>query len=209
MKRGLFWLAFGGAAAVTILACWGAWIFMIHPMDEAVKSANKIERAFATGFEISPRISANAGVLFAQSARADRLVFARREVVVELPIDTPLADGSQPRVKAGFLVEAGITGRDPLEINIRRGGRMADVLLPKVKILELAQPATPEVAGRDWKSLPESVQTRMLRQLRLAARKEALDSGLLREADAEFRRRLQVLADQAGCTLVFQNPNSP
>jgi hypothetical protein len=31
----------------------------------------------------------------------------------------------------------------------------------------------------------------------------------LREADAEFRRRLQGLADQAGCALVFQNPNSP
>jgi hypothetical protein len=209
MKRGLFWLAFGGAATVTILACWGAWIFMIQPMDEAVKTANKIERAFATGFEISPRISANAGVLFAQSARADHLVFARREVLVEIPIDTPLADGSQPRVKADFLAEAGITGREAIEINIRRGGRSADVVLPKVKILELEPQAEPSVAGRDWNSLPEGVRNRALRQLRLAARKDALESGLLREADAEFRRRLQGLADQAGCALVFQNPNSP
>lgn len=210
MKRGLFWLAFGGAATVTSLFCWAAWTFMIQPMDNAVKAANKIERIFSENFTITPRISANAGVLFSQTARTDNLVTATREVVVELPIDMPLEDGSQPRVRADFRVDAGIAGRDSIDINIRRGGREADVVLPKPKILSLEWKALPAVLGegRNWSSLPENLQARMQRLLRLAARKQVLDEGLLTEADREFRARLQTLGAQAGCVFVF-NPKSP
>jgi len=211
MKRGLFWLAFGSAAAVTTLFCWAAWTFMIQPMDNAVKAANKIERIFSEKFPITPRISANAGVLFSQTARAENLVTATRKFVVELPIDMPLEDGSQPRVKGDFRVEAGIAGRDPIDINIRRGGREADAVFPKMKILtlELKQPPAVQGEGRNWDSLPENIQVRMLRQLRLAARKQVLDDGLLPEADREFRTRLQNLATEAGCALVFENPKAP
>ena len=210
MKRGLFWLAFGSAAGVTTLFCWAAWAFMIQPMDNAVKAANNIERIFSENFAITPRISANAGVLFSQTARDENLVMATRKVVVEMPIDMPLEDSSQPRVKADFRVDAGIAGRDPIDINIRRGGREADVVLPKPKILTLEWKELPAVLGegRNWGSLPESIQARMQRQLRLAARKQVLDDGLLPEADREFRSRLQVLGTQAGCVFVF-NPKAP
>jgi hypothetical protein len=211
MKRGLFWLAFGGAAAVTTLFCWAAWAFMILPMDNAVKAANRIERIFSEKFPITPRISANAGVLFTQTARAEILVTATREVLVELPIDILLEDGSQPRVRADFRMEAGIAGRDPINMNIRRGGREADAVFPKTKILTLELKQTPTVLGRGryWESLPENIQIRMLRQLRLAARKQVLDTGLLPEADREFRSRLQNLVTEAGCALVFSNPKAP
>lgn len=210
MKRGLFWLAFGSAAAVTTLFCWAAWIFLIQPMDNAVKAANKIERIFSENFAITPRISANAGVLFSQTARAENLVTATREVVVELPIDMPLKDGSQARVKADFRVEAGIAGRDPIDINIRRGGREADVVLPKPKILTLEWKEPPSVLGEGgkWGSLPESIQARMQRQFRLAARRQVLDGGLLPESEREFRARLQTLGAQAGCVFVFK-PKAP
>jgi len=211
MKQGLFWLAFGSAAAVTTLFCWASWTFMIQPMDNAVKAANKIERIFSENFVITPRISANAGVLFSQTARAENLVTATREVLVELPIDMPLEDGSLPAVRAEFLVEAGIAGREILEINIRRGGLEADAKIPKAKILDLKLVGTPTVdsAKASWENLPERVRTRVLRQLRLAARKRALDDGLMAEADRELLSRLQALAAQAGCALVFESPKAP
>lgn len=195
---------------MTILACWASWVFMIQPMDRAVKAANGIERIFSENFPITPRIAANAGVLFTQSARAENLVTATREVVVELPIDMPLEEGSQPRVRADFRVEAGIAGRDPIDINIRRGGREADVVFPKPKILTLESKEPPAVLaeGRNWGSLPESIQARMQRQLRLEARRQVLDGGILPEAEREFRARLQALGTQAGCVFVF-TPKSP
>ncbi len=204
-------MAFGGAAAVTTLFCWGSWTFMIQPMDNAVKAANRIERIFSESFAITPRISANAGVLFSQTSRAENLVTAAREVLVEVPIDVPLEDGSRPAVRAGFLAEAGIAGREILEINIRRGGLEADAKIPKAKILDLKLVGTPAVDSdkASWENLPERVRTRVLRQLRLDARKRALDDGLLAEADRELLSRVQALAAQAGCALVFESSKAP
>jgi hypothetical protein len=180
-------------------------------MDAAVKTANRLEQVFSGGFEITPRISANAGVLFSQTARVENLVTASHKIVIELPIDTPLEDGSQPVVRAEFLAEAGVAGRETLEINIRRGGREADTKIPKAKILDLQLVGTPAVdsAKNHWNFLPERIRSRVLRQLRLAARKRALDNDLLAEADRELLALLQTLADQAGCTFVFQTAKAP
>jgi len=211
MNRGLFWLAFGSAAVVTILSCWGAWVFLIEPMDAALKTANRLERIFSEEFEISPRISANAGVLFSQASRVENLVVARGEVPVQAPLDMPLEDGSQPLVSSRFLIEAGIAGRETLEINVRRGGREAVANIPKVKILDLQLIGVPAVesAKTPWQNLPDRTQSRVLRQFRLAARKRALDEGLTAEADRELRGRLEAIAAKAGCVLFFQNSEAP
>lgn len=209
MNTRWFWLAFGGAASTTLLACWAAWVFMIQPMDAAVKTANELERVFSTEFEITPRLSASAGILFPHSSRAENLSTARRSVLVEQALDTPLPDGTQPILRAEFLAEAGIAGRDQIEMNIRRGGLEADVKLPKSKILLLETTTPPAVVppGPTWDALPESVRTRALRELRIAARQQLLADGLLAEADSELRSRISALASKAGCRAAF--PDAP
>ena len=211
MKGRWFWLAFGSAASTTILACWAAWVYMIQPMDAAVKTVNALENVFSTEFAITPRLAANAGVLFSQSAREENLVLVQRTLVIEQILDTPLEDGTQPLLRAEFLGEAGIAGRDPIEINIRRGGLEADVQLPKSKILALEITSTPTVVppGPAWEALPERLSARATRQLRLAARQQFLDEGLLRDADHELRSRIESLASKAGCALVFQDLANP
>ena len=191
--------------------CWGAWIFFIHPMDKAVKTANRLQQIFSEQFEITPRISANAGVLFSQTSRVENLVTARRKAAIQLPIDMPLEDGSQPMVSAEFLAEAGIAGRETLEINVRRGGREVDARIPANKILDLQLIGSPIVDSTkiSWENLPDRIQVRVLRQLRLAARKKILEEGLLAQADREFLSRMQALAAQSDCALVFQNPKAP
>jgi hypothetical protein len=207
MNNRSFWLAFGGAAAVTVLACWASWILMIQPMDAAVKTANALEKIFSSEFEITPRISANAGVLFSHSTRSEQLVTARRTLVIEQKIDMPLEDGTAPLLRAEFQAEAGIAGRDPIEINIRRGGREADANLPKSKILLLEFTSPPVVvsSGPAWQDLPEAVRSRALRQLRLAARQRLLDEKFLAETNRELRSRIEALSGKAGCRLVFSN----
>jgi hypothetical protein len=209
MNTRWFWLALGGAFATTFLACWAAWVFMIQPMDAAVKTANELERIFTSEFEATPRLAANAGILFPHTYRSENLVAARRTLTVEQTLDTPLPDGTQPTLRAEFLAEAGIAGRDSIELNIRPGGREADAKLPKSKILVLETTSPPEVAtpGPAWNDLSESVRARALRQLRLAARQQLLADGLLAEADLELRSRISALASQAGCRVAF--PDAP
>jgi len=209
MNSRWFWTALGSAFAATLLACWGAWVFMIQPMDAAVKTANALEKKFTAELEITPRLSANAGVLFPHSYRTENLVAARRTVSVEQTLDTPLSDGTRPTLRAEFLAEAGIAGRDPVELRIRGGGREADVKLPKSKILVLELRAPPAVAppGPAWETLPEAVRNRAQRQLRLAARQQLLADGLPAEADKNLRSRISSIAAKAGCRAVF--PDSP
>ena len=211
MQRAIFLAVFGGAALVTAMICWGAWIFFIHPMDEAVKTANRLQQIFSEQFEITPRISANAGVLFSQTSRVENLVTARRKTAIQLPIDMPLEDGSQPIVSAEFRAEAGIAGRETLEMNVRRGGREVDARIPANKILDLQLIGSPllDSAQTSWENLPDRTQARVLRQLRLAARKLILEEGLLAEADREFLARIQAIAAQADCALVIQKPKAP
>ncbi len=209
MSNRWFWISLGGAAATTILACWAAWVFMIRPMDAAVKTANALEKIFTAEFETTPRLAANAGVLFAHSSRVENLVAATRTLEIRQALDMPLADGTRPMLVARFIAEAGIAGRDPIEINIRRGGREADVVLPKPKILSLEISAAPvvEPPGPAWEALPGPVRERALRLLRLAARKQLLEEGLVAEATLELRARVSALAAKAGCTAVF--PDTP
>ncbi|MEN9468776.1 MAG: hypothetical protein RL630_509 [Verrucomicrobiota bacterium] len=180
-------------------------------MDEAVKTANRLQQVFSEQSEITPRISANAGVLFSQTSRVENLVTARRKAAIQLPIDIPLEDGSQPMVSAEFLAEAGIAGRETLEINVRRGGREVDARIPATKILDLQLIGSPIVDSNktSWGNLPDRIQVRVLRQLRLAARKKFLEEGLLAEADREFLSRMQALAAQSDCALVIQKSKAP
>lgn len=206
MEKRWFWIALGGAAATTLLACWAAWVLMIQPMDAAVKTANALEKTFSAKFALTPRISANAGVLFSQTARVENLVTARRTLSLDQTLETPLATGNLPRVRAEFLGEAGIAGRDPVEIKIRRGGREADVILPRIKILHLETTGEPvvEAPGPAWNALPGTVRARTMRQLRLAARQRLLDGGLAVEAQRELRARIESLAAESGCQAVFE-----
>lgn len=208
MNNRWLWLALGAAAGTTILTCWAAWVLMIQPMDAAVKTTNALESVFSRDFPVTPRLAANAGVLFVQTSRIENLVTATRSLEVQQTLDMPLADGTRPVFQARFVAEAGITGRDPIEFDIRRGGREVDIKLPKAKILSLEISATPEVQppGPPWDSLPESTKSRALRQLRLAARQRLMEEGLLTEANHELRSRVSELTAKARCLPVFQDP---
>lgn len=178
---------------------------MIQPMDAAVKTANGLEKIFTAEFEVTPRIAAKDGLLFPHSSRSENLVTARRTLAVELKLDTPLSDGSQPTIRTEFLAEAGIAGREPIEMSIRPGGLEADVKVPNSKILILENPAPPVVdpPGPAWEELSETTRTRALRQLRLAARKQLLEDDFLGKADRELRARISALVSKAGCRAVF------
>jgi hypothetical protein len=205
MGSRLFWLSFGGALVITSLSAWVSWEFFIKPMDAAVRTANRLHETFQESLGVSPRILANAGVLFSQKSESESLVLSNGEVRVSETFEGQKPGGGDFSAIAGFSAEGGFFFREALQINVRRGGAVADVILPQIKILrlEIASPILIEPADLAWDAIPDRLQTRVTRSLERLAKRELSESGLVKRADALLREKVRQIASQAGCEVVF------
>jgi len=205
MGSRLFWLAFGGALLITTLSAWFSWQFFIKPMDAAVRTANRLHETFQESLGVSPRILANAGVLFSQKSELESLVLSNGEVRVSETFEGQKPGGGDFSAIAGFSAEGGFFFRETLQINVRRGGAVADVILPQIKILslEIASPILIEPADLAWDAIPDRLQTRVTRSLERLAKRQLSESGLVRRADDLLREKVRQIASQAGCEVVF------
>jgi len=174
-------------------------------MSSAVKTGNRLKEAFQLELGITPRILANAGAIFSQHAEGDSFVVAERTIEVEGRLDGQPPGWSTMTLKAEFRVQAGIFNRETFQINVRRGGEEAEVDLPKTKIVLLKMIGSPAVdpAGISWDSLPERAKEKGLLVLQRAAKKNAVDSGLMNEAAGTLETRVASIARKAGCRVVF------
>ena len=205
MGSRFFWLSFGGALLITLLAAWVSWRFFIQPMDAAVKTANVLHEKFQESLGVSPRILANAGVLFSQKSELESLVLASAEVGVLEGFDGQKPGGGDFSVAAVFRAEAGFMYREHLQINVRRGGASADVALPQIKILGLIMisPLEFEPKDLDWDKMSERLQTRISRSLERQAKRKMIEDGLLKKAEQQLQEKVRSIASQAGCEVVF------
>ena len=181
-----FWGALGVSAAVTALACWVGWTFLIQPMDAAVKTGGKLREACLRETGIAPRILANAGALFNQSSDAQEFtVLEKRETFSEtIPGTGPL--------EATATLKVGFFAREKLEIQVHPGGRTATATFPPMRILDLAI-ESPALA-----SLPPPARERAERLLRRAA-KSRFTKTTTSEARALFFKKVQTAGLAAGC----------
>jgi hypothetical protein len=205
MGSRLFWLSFGGALLITSLAAWVSWEFFIKPMDAAVRTANLLHEKFQDSMGVSPRILANAGVLFSQKSELESLVLSSGEVSVRESFAGQKPGGGDFSAGADFQAEAGFFFREALQINVRRGGAIADVSLPQIKILRLEMTSSVQFDPGDlaWDGIPDRLQTRISRYLERRAKRELVDGGLMKRAEQELREKVRHIASQAGCEVVF------
>ena len=207
MGSRLFWLSFGGALLITSLAAWVSWEFFIKPMDAAVRTANLLHEKFQESMGVSPRILANAGVLFSQKSELESLVLSSGEVSVRESFAGQRPGGGDFSAGADFQAEAGFFFREPLQINVRRGGAIADVSLPQIKILrlEMTSPVQFDPGDLAWDGIPDRLQTRISRYLERRAKRGLVDGGLMKRAEQELREKVRRIALQAGCDVVFRS----
>ena len=205
MGSRFFWLSFGGALLVTSLCAWVSWEFFIKPMDAAVRTSNLLHEKFQGALGVSPRILANAGVLFSQKSELESLVLANGEIGVRETFEGQKPGGGDFSASADFRAEGGFFFREPFQINVRRGGAVADVTLPQVKVLtlEITVPIRFEPAELAWDDLSDRLQTRVSRSLERRAKRDQLEGGLLKRAEHELREKVRHIASQAGCEVVF------
>jgi hypothetical protein len=208
MGSRFFWLSFGGALLVTTLSAWVSWEFFIKPMDAAIHTANLLHEKFQESLGLTPRILANAGVLDSQKSELESLTLSSGDGSVRESFAGQRPGGGDFAASADFRAQAGFFFREPLEINVRRGGTVADVTIPQMKILSLERmsPIVCEPADVTWDALPESLQTRVSKSLDRHAKREILDAGLLKRAENELQKKVRQIAMTAGCEVVFTSP---
>lgn len=205
MESRLFWLSFGGALLITSLSAWVSWEFFIQPMDAAVRTANSLHEKFEESLGVSPRILANAGVLFSQKSDAECLVLSSGEVSVRESFHGQKPGGGDFSAEAGFRAEGGIFFREPFQVDVRRGGKVVDIKLPQVKILriEAMGPVALIPADLAWDGLSERLQTKATRALERLAKNRLSEAGLLKRSEEELREKVRRIASDAGCNAVF------
>jgi hypothetical protein len=205
MGSRLFLLSFGGALLITLLSAWVSWEFFIKPMDAAVRTSNLLHDKFQGSLGVSPRILANAGVLFSQKSELESLALSSGEVSVRETFEAQKPGGGDFAAGACYRAEGGFFFREPFQINVRRGGAVAEVILPQVKILrlEITTPVLFQPEDLVWDSMPERLQTRVSKSLERLAKRDLLDGGVLKRAEHELREKVRGIASQAGCEVVF------
>lgn len=164
-----------------------------------------MKEAFVQNLGITPRIMANAGAIFAQSAASDQLVTSQREGMIHMTFDGQAPALPTLELKAHFKSSAGVFTRETIQLNILRGGRVAEALVPEVKILslEIENPEVETPEGFSWNQLPEKAKERAETALKKSTKKRLLSEGFLEDAEKKLRKSFEETAKISGCEVRF------
>lgn len=209
MNGRLFWLTLAGAAVVTVAATAISWLLFVNPIAQAVRTGTALQAEFAKILNLTPRISANNAVIFAQNTPTLELVTAKRNSLVRHRVEqTWLHSTKTFEAQARFTAKGGFLLRDAFVVNVRKGGRLAEIRLPKPKILSLEMGDLQILADEDglWNKLSAADREKAIRGLKRTAKEEFLKTDFLEFATEEARRQIREIVAAAGCEAVFLPP---
>lgn len=212
MKSPLVWATVALAAALTALATWVGWAFLIAPMENAVKTANLLATTFENAFQTTPRISINQAVVISQNTPVLELVTLERQILVRHSLrETWMHSTKEFEIEAAFTAKAGIPLREEFTIDLVNGGRRASVRFPRAKLLSLEMGDLRILRDEDglWNKLTAKDRERAIRDLRGEARRQILSTDFLPTATEETREQIAGLLAAAGSTAVFTHPAPP
>jgi len=212
MRDRVFWLTVIGAGLVTVAVTALAWIFLLDPVRQAVKTGNEIQARFAEVLNLTPRILANNAVIFAQNTPTLEMVTVERQSLVRHRFEESWLRSTKIfEVEAPFTARAGFVLRDAFTVNIPRGGRTAEVRLPRAKILSVEMGEIRILRDEDglWNGLTAQDREKALRILTKTAKAEFLRTDILKAATEEAEKRVRQIARAAGCEAVFPGDDLP
>lgn len=212
MKKYLFWITLLVAGSGTVLVTAMVWIFLLNPLQQAVKTGNEIQALFVKYLNATPQIEVNNTVVFAQNTPTLELVTVERSSLVRhLSEETWLHSTKAFEIEAPFTVRAGFRLRDAFTVNILRGGRIAEIRLPRPKILSMEMGDLRILRDDDglWNKLTGGDREMALRALSKTAKEEFLKTDILKAATGEAEKRIRNIVREAGCEPVFVAESSP
>lgn len=210
MKKGGVLLTFGVAALLTVGACWFIWVWTLAPMDRALKAANAMQAEFIAAMNMTPRITVEHAIVFAQTSPTLELVTATRDALAQHRLsETWMHSTKEFEIEARFTARAGFALRDPFVINVPLGSKKIEISLPRAKILAMDMADFRILRDEDglWNKLTGKDRERAIRALQRTARKDFENTDLLGAATAEAQRRVSEIVRNVGAEAVFLLPD--
>ena len=211
LKSPLLWLTLLGAALVTGVACWLSWLLVLEPQNSAMRMAGALKTSFEETMNLSPRISVRNAIVFAQNSPVLQLATAERQATVRHHFaNTWLHSTKEFEVEADFTARAGYELREGFAINLPPGGRVAEITLPRAKILSMEMSDLRILRDEDglWNKMTAQDRERAIRTLRKNARTEFAATDLVGMAAGEAHARIAEIVRQAGAEPLFPQPAS-
>lgn len=210
MKKGGVLLTFGVAALLTVGSCWFIWVWTLAPMDRALKAANAMQAEFVAAMNLTPRITVEHAIVFAQTSPTLELVTATRDALAQHRLsETWMHSTKEFEIEARFTARAGFALRDPFVVNVPLGSKKIEISLPRAKILAMDMADFRILRDEDglWNKLTGKDRERAIRALQRTARKDFENTDLLGAATAEAQRRVSEIVRSVGAEAVFLLPD--
>lgn len=172
------------------------------PADLAHATADGIKAVF----NFTPRVMINETVVIAEAAPIAEIAVVERPLLVDYRWSHVwLGSTKTLHLQGTFLAKAGFDLREPFTIRIDRASRGVHAILPKPRLLSLEMTGYRVLEDTNgwWNSLSAGDRENAMIQLTETARRQALSSGLLADAQRTARARITDIVERNGATTSF------
>lgn len=156
-----------------------------------------ISEVFVDFLHVRPEVREGTRVVWGQTSAKNQIVVAEKRIEVEYDWEHVwLGSHKVIRLRQAYRVKAGFDLEKPFWVELGPGAGQATACLPFPEILAVSQEGVPTYQDEDgwWNKVTDQDRAGALAKLSEEARRKAVQSGILREAEEMTGSRLTDLA---------------
>jgi len=199
------WLLYAGVGGGVLLVAAAVSLYLTlfkGPADLARATAEGIKEAF----NFTPRVMIDETVVIQEAAPIAEIAVVQRPMLVDYRwTHTWLGSTKTLHMQGTFVAKAGFNLREPFTIRIDRRSRDVSTILPKPRLLSLEMTGYRILEDESgwWNAISDGDRETAVRQLNDTARRQALSSGLLADAQQTARARITEILERNGAGATF------
>lgn len=199
------WLLYGGIGAGMLLIAVAVSVYLTlfkGPADLARATADGVKEVF----NFTPRVMINETVVIQEMAPIVEIAVVERPMLVDYRwTHTWLGSTKALHLQGTFVAKAGFNLREPFTIRISRTSRDVSAILPRPRLLSLEMTGYKILEDEPgwWNVISDRDREGAVMQLTETARRQALSSGLLADAQRTAMARITEIIERNGATAAF------
>lgn len=198
----LLYAGIGGGALIVAVAV-GLYLTLFKgPADLALATADGIKEVF----DFTPRVMIDETVVIQEMAPIVEIAVVERPMLVDYRwTHTWLGSTKALHLQGTFVAKAGFDLREPFTIRISRNSRDVSAILPGPRLLSLEMTGYKILEDEPgwWNAISARDREGAVMQLTETARRQALSSGLLADAQRTAMARITEILERNGATASF------